>query len=305
MTLVFNEIIHEEAYGATASFFSEEVKHSDPINVVLLTMKFLQDGATLPTIANVLTQFGSNIKIKIGGRTAFDMSPTDLYKLMQFLNRAPILCHVSDGTGTDDHVMSATLIVPLGLEVDLQKINGDYGIDPSKAKVVVEVDFPADANNIDTRKLSIVTVGVVGKKPVKYVRRTTTNFTPNAANDSQFVDLPYGSGEILVDVFAYQTTSLGDGTTSDIKTIEKIAVQLNTNDIYLADIDSEAFEFYLRNMSALATSPEISSDYLYIPLGDGNDKYNGIKLDQQARFRITAGDTNATRLMHGIVVKHP
>lgn len=305
MPIQIEEIIFEEAYGATASFFSEKLEIDIAVNAIALTMKFNQAGAVLCTLAEVLTQMATTISVKVKGKEIFNMSATDLFKLNQFLAKSPTCLVMSDGTGADNHIMSATLIIPLGLEIELNELNGDYGLDPRKQTVIVGVDFPADGNKVDVRKLTISAIGVHGASPTKLVKRSTTNKTPTAANDAQIIDLPYGDGEVLADIFVFQTTGLSAGTTTDTKTLEKIAVQLSTTDVYLVDVNSELFDYFNRNLSQTATSPTIPDTYLYMPLGHGKDKYDGIPLDKAARIRFEAGDTNALRFMHGVIIKHP
>ena len=300
MVVTFNVLFNEKTLGATADTLSEEWVDKSPINAILLQMKFAQNGATLPTKANVLTQFGSEIRVTYGGKTIFKMSPTDLFELMQRLSKKNLVLHISDGTGADNHIMTAQLIIPFGKHIDFDRLNGKYGLDPTKKTVAIEIDYPADGNNIDGRKLTIAGIEVVGSSPNKYIQRNSVTKTPNSTTETAYHDLPNGSNIVLQDLFIYQTTSLGDGTTSDIETIEKIWLEQNTEAVLGDLLNAEFFRHMEPNLSATATAPAFNSDYIYRNFASYENDYEGFKLDKSTRIAFQFGDTNDIRIIAGI-----
>lgn len=305
MTLEFIPEVSEESFGAVAKVITTEFKSVEAFNGVLLTMKYLQDGATLETIAEVLTQFATTITLKVGGKIAFKMSPTDLFNINQILADKLLLAHMTDGTGADNQFHTITLFIPFGLETELTKLEKKYGLDAGKNKVVLELAVPADGSKVDTRLLTVTAVTVKGSSPTHFVRRVLEAFSPKNANETQYVSLPCGNGEILVDITFWQTTSLGAGTIADTQTIEKVAIQENAKDVCLLDVTVEAFYARMGNLSRTVTLPAMIDNYINIPLGSEGNKYDGFKLAGKNRLRFTAGDTNATRLLLGILEKVP
>jgi len=294
-------ILNEKSYGSGATTITEPIEIGEPIVQLNLTMKFLQNGATLPTIDNVLTQFATTIRVKQDGIPVFNMSAKDLWALDILAYNLNGLGHISDGTGADNQVMFATLVIPFGPVAYPYDIVPDICLPVPRINTTVELDVPADGNNLDNRKLSITAITLPEAAPRAYIERVTKSVTPSGTGWGTYVSLPYGAPYKLFDIFAWQTTNLSDGTTSDVTTIEQIALEKNEKPYRINQINIETLQYNLGNLSGSASSPLIGDEYLYFPLCPNGKIEHAIPLDGPSRIAIYAGDTNALRMVPGLL----
>ncbi|UTU47205.1 Double jelly roll major capsid protein [Huginn virus] len=303
MPVNVKNIVYERSYGSTATTLTEYIELGEPILQLNVTMHFLQNGSTLPTIANVLTQMATQIRVKQDGVPVFAASPADLRALDILSYQLCGLGHISNGTGADNAVMFITLAIPFSTHIY------PFGLDPKvalpvpKVNTVLELDVPADASTLDTRRLTVSAITLPGASPIAYIERVVKNVTPSGTGWGTYVSLPYGSPYSLYDVLFWQTTNLGDGTTSDVTTIEQVALELNEVPQYLHQNGIESLQFGLGNFSASASSPAVQDEYAYFTFAPNRKIEDAIPLDRPARIAINAGDTNAIRVIPGLVHK--
>jgi hypothetical protein len=293
--------LNDETFGATAGTIQHGFKTEKPIHGILATMHFLQDGATLPTISHMVTQFGSELSVKAGGKNVFSLSVADLHHLLGHAMPNRIAVHQSDGTGADNHVMSVSFPIPLGPFAWGFPIHPDFGVDPSLDTVSVKLDYPADANNIDGRELYLDYITLEGKKPKYFVERITRNYTAGATGWGHYVDLPYGRDVRLLDHYFWMTSSLAAGTTTDATSIEQLSLELNQTEKYLIKVNTDSLQFNAGNLSLTATSPEESLYYLYAPTSKLGEIDGAIPLIEQARYHYYAGVADAIRCNSGVI----
>jgi len=300
MALEIINVETDRAGGAVLATHQFEWKSDKPVHGFRLTMQFLQDGATLPTIANVLTQMATDITVRQGGMW-FSMSATDLYHFLRQASGFNYTVHQSDGTGADNHSMSISLDVPLAPLSGQFWLDEEYGLDPANGTIVVELTVPADANNLDTRKYTLTAFSLKGKNPTKCIQRVSRNLVPAGTGDGSYIDLPSGGDVMLYDIAFFHTTALTAGTTSDVTTIESLSLEINQTEAFVVDLFGLATQVTLGNLSLAATSPAEPATYIYQPLNPIGRTDWSIPLTQKARFNINAGDTNAIRCLSGII----
>lgn len=297
----FLSVEKDRTGGAVVATLSFNVGGDVPVHELFVTMQFLQNGATLPTIANVLTQFATTVTVKQGTKTIVSGTATDLFHIMNLAHMTGLAVHQSNATGADNHAMVITLPLPLGPIGMTNDLHPDFGLNPKNGTITVDLLVPADGNAIDTRKYSVGYASMVGKTPTRVITRVTRNITSSATGDGQYIGLPNGPKVELYDVAFFQTTALTAGTTTDATSIESLSLEINKSEYGLVDIYSPMMQSNLGNLSLLATVPQVSGTYLYFNLNRPHEVDAAIPLTADARININAGVADALRCLVGII----
>jgi hypothetical protein len=301
MTFEIVSIDYEHTLGATAGTLQIPFEVDTPIHGILMTLKFLQAGAGLPSISDLVTQWGSAVKIKSGGAEIYSTSIADLHHLLGLATPNRVAVHESDGTGADNHVMNASFPIPLAPFNWGLPLHPDFGLKPKDKSVVLELSYPADANDMDNRALSISAISLVGKTPTRVMERLTRNLTPSATGWDNYIKLPSGNNISLYDLAFFQTTALSAGTTTDATSLEQISLELASDETSIKKVNARALHWNLGNLSLTATSPEESGNYVYMPTSPLGSFEWAIPLPKDARLNINAGVADAIRFYGGIV----
>lgn len=304
MPIELTSYITEASLGAVAQTYTEDFKPSSPVSALIVTLHFLQNGATLPTIAHVLAQFGSEMRVKRDGSEIFRANPSDLHYWQALAMRTVMGAHISDGTGADDHVMTYSVMVPFGRWSRGLCVDKEYGLRPPDVSLDFELVIPADANNIDTRVISVVGVEITDAAPAAYIARLVKTATPAGTGWDTYINLPYGAPYSLAGLFFFQTTGFVAGTTTDTTTIEAFRLEKNEK---VAELEVDPFDALVRlhgNLSAAATSPLIGDLYAYLNLLQHRDPTLAIPLDAPSRLNFNAGDTNALRVIPEVITAY-
>lgn len=291
----------ELAGGAVVARHQFEFTTDEPVHEVIATMSFAE-ATDLPTLAEVLTQFATTITLKQGSRAIIAMSATDLYHMMNLARPNGIAAHQTDGTGADNHVNSIALPIPLGPIGFNTDVNPEFGLDPSKGTIVLELAIPADAA-LDGRLYTVEFLSVEGKKPTKVIERVTRNLTSGATGDGHYIDLPSGADVELYDVAMFQTTALTAGSTSDLVGIDSFSLEINQTEGKLVDVYTRGIQSNLGNLSQAASSPKVSATYIYMNLNEPHKADMSIPLPQKARINLNMEVAEAMRFFGGIIRK--
>lgn len=301
MAIQISNEVHEEAYGAVAGTIQQALTGKDPVHGLILNMDALQDGAVVMDISDVVTQVASAITVKAGGAEVFSLSGADLHHLLGMAMPSSYNVLQHDGTGGDGDGISCSLPIPLGPFSHGNAFHPEFGLDPKKEDIVVQVDFPADANEIDTRLFNLEVISLLGKTPNKYIERVTRNKTFNAVGWGQYEDLPDGPNVSLYDLYFYQTSAFTDATASIASGIERLSLQVNKTEVGIKKLHTRSLQYLIGNLSLTLGAIEHPAQYIYGALNPLGEYEYSIPLNDDARFEFEAGVAEAIRTLCGII----
>lgn len=265
----------------------------NPLSHIWITLKGLNvtDEATL---AEVLARL-SKVTVSHLGQSIFNLSGADLFAFdCIHQGRAPIL---ANRVATDNATRYINLLVPFGRRL----------FDPSecyaatrKGEFHLELEFSATETAIDGLILSVSTVELLEATPAKHLKVTTLDATPAATGDMD-VRLPIGNdllgilmwGTTVVTATAWTNTI--EAARLLVNNVESQIASANWEDLhgallervgYLGDYGAAAGDDAIVKYAFLDFSPQNGDDFLVATSG-----MSSVKL------RITAGDTNALRVL--------
>lgn len=291
------KVVEGQDYGTGASNIIRKIEHGGmTIHGIVLNMTSKENTVTNPTLANMMTQMATNIQILLGGDVVFDMSATDLQRLIDQLG---IRLNYVRGGGTDTRIQRTMMFVPLGRintrrtrDVYERILDPQLGIRTSK-DVYLKLIVPADANNINNRLLNAT--ALLSTLPTQgYISRLTSTVTPRAtgwaADGSKFA-LPAGTS--LYDFLFFQTTNIADGVTADTVTLEQLELEIDSFKLIEGRPQSELFQTEMEQENAS------NEEYLY-------KQYDPpVPIQKSGALTWNGGDTQILRLIIGYVAPNP
>lgn len=265
-------------------------------------MTALQNGATQPTVTDLLTQMGSKIEVKVDGSAVISLSPSDLYYLNAMMYRTGLPARFS-GAGADNQVHVIGLIIPFTRAYYPMDIDDTLGLITEGKTIEFSLEYPADANETDNREITCVATVMPGQDSQGWIERRTKTVASPSTGFGNEVDLPQSGNQHLYDLFFFQTTDITDGTTSDTTTVEQVRLLRNERIDILNDINLEALQI-LNQMAGTGNTDQIVSDaYGYISFDPTKSLQNIISLEEDVKIDVNAGDTNEFRVIPGIVFR--
>ena len=291
-----------------------------PLSFVILTLKFLQNLAnTQIVIADIMAAI-SKIEVLYKGQAVISMSGLDLGAL-----NAHILDYVPwavNYKGDDDNVLSYSWIVPFGRKPYLP----DEAFPSTKrGELVLQITYAASFTHLDSVYCQVEAVELPESSPSKFVKATTLVGTP-AATGQFDISLPIGN--VISDLLLWATTIPSAGTAT--RTIEDLQIRKGNKEIFYSksnfeslhaiqglfanmpvqfgshihQIDGAAFAQYM-DTSAVKGANHMFPNHLHVPfdvLGDGSYALETANATSLC-VRVTAGDTNALRVIPVEIVK--
>lgn len=169
-----------------------------PLSFIVLTLRFLNNGAnTLPTLFNLLAQL-TNVSILFRGQAIVSMNGRDLfaYNLLFAKFHPPVHNRIN----TDNGAISITMLVPFSRrQYDVNECFPRV----ARGELQMQLQWAADANNIDTKLEQVETVELPDATPSSYVKATTLTHTPAATGQS---DLQVPIGTTVLGFLIFSTT---------------------------------------------------------------------------------------------------
>ena len=291
-----------------------------PMSFVVLTLKFLQNLAnTQILIANIMAAL-SKVETLYKGQAINSMSGLDLGAL-----NAHILGFVPwavNYMGDNDNVLSYSWIVPFGRT----PYSPNEAFPATKrGELVLQITYPAAFTNIDAVHCQVESVELPEASPSQFIKATTLVGTP-AATGQFDVSLPIGN--VISDLLLWGTTIPAAGVTT--RTITDLQVRKGNKEIFFSkanfeslhaiqglfanmpvqfgshihQIDGAAFAQYM-DTSAVKAANHMFPNHLHVALdvlGDGSYALETADATSLC-VRVTAGDTNALRVIPVEIVK--
>jgi len=298
------QFISKRSLETSASTLTETINTSDPIHQINLSMTALQDGTTQPSISDLLTQLGSTINVKVDGSSIYSTSPTDLYYLngLAYDRRLPSR-YAGTGSGADNQVNVIGLTIPFTREYYPYSIDSNLALDTSDKTIELEVDYPADGNNTDTREITAVAMIEPDGDTQGWVERRTKTLSSPSTGWGNEVDLPTIGNQFLYDATFFQTTNITDGTTTDTTSIEQLRFLINERTDIINSINLEALQI-LNGMEGTSSGDQVVPDnYARWTADPTKTLENLIPLEEDVKIDINAGDTNEIRVIPGIIMR--
>lgn len=282
---------HTIDLGAGAATVNRELGKA-PIAAIILQFDMLGAGGAA-TVANALTQCGTKIYVDDGGNNVTpQFSAAEWYEYdSAFFGRAP---NFQDGTAADNKLALLQLIIPFGRPLAnanpslFSLYDSQVGFVP-KATPQIIIEYPADANSIDTRHLKIG-VMYMSTKPA-YTKRWN-NWATQTLNTTGATDWILPSEGLLLEAFMYQTSAYNDTLTSDAPTLKNW-------DLTQADksmiTDGQMFNL-LAALNNLTPQPD--DDYIYVPFCKYplDDLSACPRLGNDTRFKAYGGVADSFKL---------
>lgn len=292
-------VLNRYSMGTSAATYTQRINVTSPISHVLVSMTAVQNGTTAEDTAGALAQLGSNVQIKVDGTAVYSASPLDTYNA-NFYWYGGLPNTIGIGTTTDNEVLTVGFAIPFGRVYSGFAGDEQLALDTAGVSVEFEITYPADAGQIDGRLLSVAVVTHPGLQTRGHIERQVRTISSPATGWDNIVDLPYGQDIFLYDSVFFQTTELDAGTTTDTTTIEQLKLELSAKTRKVNELNGEFFALF--NFDGSDSNADIVDDkYMYVNFDGRKDLRDVIRLDQPARWNIEAGDTNAIRVIPGIL----
>lgn len=284
----------EDAYGTTASEFTETIPKGVTAHALMIVMQFLQNGANIPTLSDVLTQLGSEIELAVGNKVMMKLSPTDLHEYLTRQMGIHSIVPINDGTGADNQIMELRFPVPLAPIIKDSKrlMHPEYGLDGSK-DVAFKLTYPADGNKIDNRKFTLYAISIDGATPRKIVEIEENTVTFTGTGTGQRLTLSQRTEKKLREIMFKQTSYLGEGLTADAMTIEEIAYQEANEDVLFFDIPIRHLPELLEGTSGSAITMLHDDQYPIVRFYDESDPYSVKQLTDSSSLVVKVGVAEA------------
>ena len=278
----------EEPYSASASQFTLTISEGTKTNMLLLVLRAVQDGATQPTTSDFLAQLGSEIEIAIGNKVIQTFDPAEYYEYLLRKLGITGIGFITDGTGADNHI--AQFILPIFLAPQDKSVvnymNKEYGFDGSK-KVSITITYPADANELDGRLLTLYSVSIRGSNPSKVLEYEQITKTFSATGKDQVLLLSNNAQKRLFEVFIKETSYMSEGAITDQSTIREVAYQVDNEDVEFHDMRLDHLTEFIYLSGAETTGDLLIDDqYKILPFHSENDSENSIQLQKTSQLIV-------------------
>jgi len=284
-----------------------------PTSHLIITIKALNNSAKVTT-AQLLGGL-EKIEVVRFGSTVYSLSGLDLYALnCILLGHEPWQENVID---TDDAVRTLPLVVPFGRKL---YDPGECFPGTKSGELQLKMTIDIADTNYDGWIEQVEQVELPGAQPRRHLKVTTKDYTPSATGDAE-VDLPIGN--IMAGILLWGTT-VPTGT-SWTTTIDDVTLLMDNVEHYYSDVNWESLhgmlmarcspanafaeKFHTENTATeytqnADTAGEEQDDTTlanhafmdFFPNG-GDDYLIDTKQLNQFKLRLTAGDTNATRIV--------
>jgi len=284
-----------------------------PTSHLIITIKALNNSVRVST-KNLLAGL-EKVEVTQFGATIFSLCALDLYALnCILLGHEPWQENCID---TDDAVRMLSLIVPFG-----RKLYNPKECFPATKSGELQLKMTIDIadTGYDGWIEQVEQVELPGATPAQYLKCTTKDYTPSATGDAE-IDLPIGN--IYAGILLWGTTI--PTATSWTTTIDDVTLLMDNVEHYYADANWESLhgmlinrcdpansfaeQFHTENTATeytqnADTAAEEQDDttisnhaYMDFSPNGGDDYLIDTKGLAQFKLRITAGDTNATRIL--------
>lgn len=293
----------------------------DPISFITITLKCLNNGTnTKATLAQILGAL-ENIQVIYRGSAIYQINAADLYALnCVMFGRQTLQENVIN---TDNATRAVTLILPFGRKLYDPK---ECFMATKRGELQLKLSVDIADTGYDGVIFLVETTELLGATPEQYLKVYTLSTTPSATGDLD-VDLPRGNK--LAGILLWGTT-IHSGT-AWTTTIDKVQLLLDNVRRYYNESKAEALhgdmggrfvaanayaeKFHRENTASsytqnadTATEEQDDSDISnYQFMNFGIDMPADYLIDtatlSEIKVRITAGDTNALRVIPVELVK--
>lgn len=285
---------HEEAYLATADQFSITMDKGIKANKIRFVMQGLQNGATKPTIADWLNQLADTITISIGNKNVWKFDPVEYYEYLVRKDKKHGFAFIGDGTGADNHIGIMVFDLPLCPHDKnmIDYMNKEYGFDGSH-KVNVLIEYPADANKVDGRKIDVYAISLPESTPNKVIEWEQITKTFTAIGENQIINISQNALKKIYEIMFKQTSYLSEGLTSDLRTIQRLSYQELQEDVLFFDKRIEHFSPMRESESETTGNQSHDDQYPIIPFYHDNDAETSRQLAETSQLAVEVGVAEA------------
>jgi hypothetical protein len=269
-----------------------------PIAAIILNFAMLGSGAAA-TIANALTQCGTELYVSDGGRIITPKwSAAELYEYHNhFFNR---IAPFQDGTAADNKLALLSMVIPFGRPNPFMGNSITSLVDPMvgfvpKAIPRLHYSTPADGNSIDTRTMKVSVLYYDGIRPSW--SKAWTDWSSITQSATSYKDWLLPDAGRLLETFMYLTSAYNDTLTADAPTLLKWRITQKGTDVLTSGEVTNILG------ALLDSTPTPDDDYLYLPLMKFpvDDLSYTIPLTPDTRFKTLGGVADALKAAFGII----
>jgi len=318
MQFTHNVVVQNEAVTA-GTVVSYDLPVA-PLSFIALTLKMIQNLAnTQMLIANIMAAI-SKVEVLYKGQAVISMNGLDLGALdAHLLGFVPWRVNA---LGDDNEVASYTWIIPFGRR---PYFPGEAFPSTKRGELVLQVTYPSSFTNMDAVYCQVEAVEIAEAAPSAFIKATTLVGTP-AATGQFDVSLPIGN--VISDLIIWGTTIPSAGTATRTITdlqVRKSGVETHYSKAnfetlhalaglfqlcpvaygsHIHQIDGAAYAQYM-DSSPVKASNHMFPNHLRVAfdvLGDGSYALDTAGSSSLV-VRVTAGDTNALRVIPIEIVK--
>jgi len=259
----------------------------DDIRDPILGLSIIQTGQNVTdeaTLAEMLAGFGS-IAVKRGGTEIVSWDADDLYYWLAVHQRGLPL---KLGGTADNHFRRLILWLPFGWTFPwLRQYDMDHALIRKTKAITLDIDAGSDtAAGMDNRSLDCCVLVAPGiTEPRHFLGHILHSYTA-AANEYEEIELGTGD-EYLTEIFAFQTTNIDDGVTSETTTIEEIRIMRNRREDIVRSIKAESFLIdYIDGI--------VGDEYILAPI------IPPLVFDRPTSIEVLGGDAQPVRVYPGV-----
>ncbi len=212
-----------KSLASTAEVIDKYIS-SKNCSALLIGVQCLQDGSTLPLVANIHTKMGT-IEIvasnKDGGGVKVSIDADDIPPMMEKMSGKPGISMpglMEKTTQADNTYVHFEYWLPLSPD----PWSGKYGYRDARVKFLTS----GTQTNSDTYKLYVAAL-LHDDPPQYYIEMLNNAFTATSGTNK---DLDLSEGGTIMGAYAMGTTSLQDLTTADAPTIDQLALVKNNSE---------------------------------------------------------------------------
>ena len=298
----------EEPYESGADSFKLVIPKGVKTHLLLIHLKGFQNGGTQQVLSDILAQIAGTITISIGNTVVLKLTPSEY---MQYLIRKIGVIGMGsavEGTGADNDVFHFTLpLVLCPLDKDAIKYGGypllqkGYGFDGGK-EISVLIEYPADANEIDTRVLTVYSIGIPNDSPSKVVEWKSTTTPALTVAEDQKLGISQNPAKMLFELFLKQASYLVEGDNTDVRTIETIAYLEGNEPKHFPETRLEDFARPFYEADGLDTADARYTDqYQILEFHDSDDADSSITLKDNSQLSVEVGVAEAITYVQRLI----
>ena len=292
------EVPNQAIVAGTVDTFDLPVNPLSHLNIVL---KCLENGATAPTLANILATI-TQVEVLFKGSAIMSMSGLDLYAASRFITgRVPW----ENNLATLDNQIR-WLSIPM-LFGRVPYMPNECFPASQRGSLQLRITWAATFTALDTLTLLVETVELPEASPEQFMKITT--LTQTAVIGQNDLDLPIGND--VASLILFGTTK--PLATTDTATLNEVEILADNTQIYYSSTFFEGIQAehqffvqpYLRPVVAAAGLAQDIPQHLYLPfdvLGDGQYIMNTEGLASFV-FRYNSEDANPVRVLPVEILK--